>query len=178
MHRQAHRAHDRVEGPVFVRVVMCSWQWKHVNVTGPSDSSVGTTSWVATGGGALYSGPTSTIENCKQTCKQTCKQIALTVAPGWWWISSIHFCWCSSILSVQWSILIMGWNWHPSGWTILLERIHVCVVAIRDYVVSKIQFSEIKSIQLWTGFVGIGFDLIFSNKTYFQLLFVADNFLS
>ena len=61
-----HRAHVSVEGPVFVFVVMCSWQWTQVNVTGPSESSVGTTSWVATGGGALYSGPWSAknIEKC------------------------------------------------------------------------------------------------------------------
>lgn len=66
MHMTEHRAHVSVEGPVFVFVVMCSWQWTQVNVTGPSESSVGTTSWVATGGGALYSGPWSAknIEKC------------------------------------------------------------------------------------------------------------------
>jgi len=58
MHMTAQRAHVRVDGPVFVLVVTCSWQWKQVKVTGPSESSVGTTNWVATGGGALYSGPT------------------------------------------------------------------------------------------------------------------------
>ena len=59
MHMKAQSAQVSVEGPVFVLVVMCSWQWKHVKVTGPSESSVGTTNWVATAGGALYSGPTS-----------------------------------------------------------------------------------------------------------------------
>lgn len=59
MHVQTHKAHVKVEGPVLVLVVMCSWQWKQVKVTGPSESSVGTTNWVATGGGALCWGPTS-----------------------------------------------------------------------------------------------------------------------
>ena len=68
MHMTEHRAHVSVEGPVFVFVVMCSWQWTQVNVTGPSESSVGTTSWVATGGGALYSGPWSEKEICKRCC--------------------------------------------------------------------------------------------------------------
>jgi hypothetical protein len=62
MHIRAQTAQDRVEGPVFVLVVMCCWQLKQVRVTGPSDSSVGTTNWVATAGGALYSGPISVIE--------------------------------------------------------------------------------------------------------------------
>lgn len=35
------------------------WQLKHVSVTGASDSSDGTTSCVATAGGALWVGPTS-----------------------------------------------------------------------------------------------------------------------
>ena len=61
MQRKAHKAQDSVEGPVLVRVVMCSWQWTQVKVTGPSESSVGTTSWVATGGGARCSGPTTEI---------------------------------------------------------------------------------------------------------------------
>ena len=61
----AQRAHVRVDGPVFVLVVTCSWQWKQVKVTGPSESSVGTTNWVATGGGALYSGPTSVTKKVK-----------------------------------------------------------------------------------------------------------------
>ena len=59
MHIRAQRAHDRVEGPDFVRVVICSWQLKQVKVTGPSDNSVGTTSWVATEGGAVCLGPKS-----------------------------------------------------------------------------------------------------------------------
>ena len=59
MQVRPHKAHDNVEGPVFVLVVMCSWHLKQVKVTGPSESSVGTTSWVATGGGALCSGPTT-----------------------------------------------------------------------------------------------------------------------
>ena len=59
MQRKVHKAQDSVEGPVLVLVVMCSWQWTQVKVTGPSESSVGTTSWVATGGGARCSGPTT-----------------------------------------------------------------------------------------------------------------------
>ena len=59
MQRKVHKAQDSVEGPVLVLVVMCSWQWTQVKVTGPSESSVGTTSWVATGPGARCSGPTT-----------------------------------------------------------------------------------------------------------------------
>ena len=59
MHIRPQRAHDRVEGPVFVCVVICSWQLKQVKLTGPSDNSVGTTSWVATEGGAVCWGPKS-----------------------------------------------------------------------------------------------------------------------
>ena len=58
-HMQAQRAQDNVDGPVLVLVVTCCWQWTQVRVTGPSLNSFGTTSWVATGGGALYDGPTS-----------------------------------------------------------------------------------------------------------------------
>jgi hypothetical protein len=49
----AQRAQVMVEGPLTVLVVTWCWQWKQVRVTGPSDNSWGTTSWVATGGGAL-----------------------------------------------------------------------------------------------------------------------------
>jgi len=59
MHIRPQRAHERVEGPVFVCVVICSWQLKQVKLTGPSDNSVGTTSWVATEGGAVCLGPKS-----------------------------------------------------------------------------------------------------------------------
>ena len=61
MQRKVHKAQDSVEGPVLVLVVMCSWQWTQVKVTGPSESSVGTTSCVATGPGARCSGPTTEI---------------------------------------------------------------------------------------------------------------------
>ena len=42
-HMQAQRAHDNVDGPVLVLVVMCCWQWKQVRVTGPSLNVSGTT---------------------------------------------------------------------------------------------------------------------------------------
>ena len=57
MQRAPQSAQDSVEGPALVLVVICSWQLKHVKVTGPSDNSVGTTNWVATAGGALCVGP-------------------------------------------------------------------------------------------------------------------------
>ena len=58
---QAASAHVRVEGPVLVRVGTWCWQWKQVKVTGASERSAGTTSCVATAGGALWVGPTSAI---------------------------------------------------------------------------------------------------------------------
>jgi len=58
IHMQQQSAHVSVLGPVLVLVVTWCWQWTHVRVTGLSLSSVGTTSWVATVGGALCTGPT------------------------------------------------------------------------------------------------------------------------
>ena len=45
-------------------VVTWCWQCTQVRSTGPSDRWVGTTSWVATGGGALCSGPMSKSFSC------------------------------------------------------------------------------------------------------------------
>ena len=56
---QQQRAQARKLGPDLVLVLTWCWQWTQVRSTGPSLSSVGTTSWVATGGGALWTGPTS-----------------------------------------------------------------------------------------------------------------------
>ena len=59
MHMNAQSAQVMVDGRLTVLVVTWCWQWKQVRVTGPSDNSWGTTSWVATGGGALWLGPMS-----------------------------------------------------------------------------------------------------------------------
>lgn len=80
--RQQQRAQARVLGPDLVLVLTWCWhEWhvrstwdtnhhtsqlsgnieKRAGLTGPSLSWVGTTSWVATAGGALCTGPTSEI---------------------------------------------------------------------------------------------------------------------
>ena len=61
-HMQQQRAQARKLGPDLVLVLTWCWQWTQVRSTGPSLSSVGTTSWVATGGGALWTGPISVRE--------------------------------------------------------------------------------------------------------------------
>ena len=62
-HMQQQRAQARKLGPDLVLVLTWCWQWTQVRSTGPSLSSVGTTSWVATGGGALWTGPISVLES-------------------------------------------------------------------------------------------------------------------
>ena len=48
-----------------------------MRVTGPSESSVGTTNWVATGGGALCSGPTTESLKIKTKLKNKQKSVRI-----------------------------------------------------------------------------------------------------
>ena len=145
IHKQVQSAQVNVDGPAFVRVVIWCWQWKQVNVTGPSLNSSGTTNWVATGGGALCVGPTSTkciykkhliwflltvfiFYNTQNSDRSVC--MILTGTPSWSRVSSIHLIYMGSRLTV-WNVPIwpcssiaaihpeiMSWNWNSLWWTV------------------------------------------------------------
>ena len=145
IHKQVQSAQVNVDGPAFVRVVIWCWQWKQVNVTGPSLNSSGTTNWVATGGGALCVGPTSTkciykktldlilvyriiFHNTQNLDRSVC--MILTRTPSRSRVSSIHLIYMGSRLTV-WNVAIwpcssiaaihseiMSWNRNSLWWTI------------------------------------------------------------